>query len=306
MSFLFLLLSILASYQLQADELAIMNDMDKVKHLIERGDSLKHKQYNLYWSKDLLSSDDIDYLSKDLNIAISAVPQILMRNDWIEKYKSKKLNVFIYESDNDVSHVLYGYESNYSEDAYIFLPYHIVRLRVAPVAHELTHLVLDKFGSLSLREGIASLVQYLIFPNQPFAFFGATTDMNSFARDLIKANRKMVKYAGSEGVTFFSSKQERREFYFISLSFVSFLVSEYGFEKFLELYEKAAYKKVLSIELEDLQSKWIEKSKSKITIDQISKIINDSDLSNIQFFFWPIVLVIPLVVFRKKLIIRNR
>jgi len=152
------------------------------------------------------------------------------------------IEYYISDSDDLPSHVYGGYAHAAGDPPVVFLSG--LDSGEAPHLHETVHLVGGEFGSLLLREGIATYVQFVVQPGKmrPLVKLEAT-DLESLdkaaARILGKPQTREQALGWlarpAKSVTF-TSRPERGMFYAVSASFTAHLVKELGMSAFMEAY----------------------------------------------------------------------
>jgi hypothetical protein len=152
------------------------------------------------------------------------------------------IEYYISELDDLPSHVYGGYAHTADDKPVVFLSG--LDSGEAPHIHETVHLVGGEFGSLLLREGIATYVQFTVQPGKmrPLVKLEAT-DLPSLdaaaARILGKPQTRQQALGWianpAKSVTF-TSRPDRGMFYAVSASFTAYLVKELGMSAFMEAY----------------------------------------------------------------------
>lgn len=167
-------------------------------------------------------------------------------------YAEDTIHVFV-ASDVTVSHVYGGYAHQQHDRPYLYLSAERVRDGSAPYLHELTHLVAWRFGSHSLREGVASWVETAIAEqgaHRGAALFGVTTTRRAdeLARQLLgtAAGERVLPWIGRGGFADRAiteatpaNRASRAAYYVLSQSFAQFLVREAGIDVVVRLYGAA-------------------------------------------------------------------
>lgn len=153
------------------------------------------------------------------------------------------IEYFISDSDDLPSHVYRGYEHTDADPAIVFLSG--LDSGEAPHIHETVHIVGGKFGSLLLREGLATYVQFSVQPGKmrPLVKLGEVTDLKSLdaaaARIVAKPDwreQTTAWLATPAKKVAFASRPERGLFYAVSASFVAFVIDRIGLESFMTVY----------------------------------------------------------------------
>jgi hypothetical protein len=143
------------------------------------------------------------------------------------------------------SHVLGGYEHPKHRQPYVFLPLRMVRAGIDPYLHETTHIILWKYGSHTLREGLADFVH----SSEP-RFGGGINRIADGVFDRSSAERvaaetlrtpiggQLLAAMGANGIpgNDLALGPSRREYYVAAYAFVAFLLDAVPMERFVELY----------------------------------------------------------------------
>lgn len=216
--------------------------------------------------------EDVEDFLLDVDYYVDAISKYINRPNWKDVYKERhgedfefKIN-FKFTSEGP-SHVKGSYNS------YIYLIPEInlnplFKNNLAPIAHEITHLMTQHYSSLSLREGLASIVQDTIGKNPSVFNNGEPViplSKEFVTEDNIEDNEKIIETIGTVGIPknidIIKDIKTRKMFYILSYSFSKYLVDEYGIEKFMEVYESedlyTKYEEVYGKNLEELKSHWI-------------------------------------------------
>ncbi len=156
----------------------------------------------------------------------------------------RTIEYFITASDDIPSHVYGAYDHDPSRDhPYVFLSG--LDSGEAPHIHETAHIVGGRFGSLLLREGVATYVQFTLEPGKkmrPLVKLGAT-DLETLdaavAQLLAKPQSRELALrwlANPVKRVDFTSRPERAVFYAVGASVTAFLVERLGMETFMKAY----------------------------------------------------------------------
>lgn len=192
---------------------------------------------------------------------IQAIVSLTGKDNWQNGYAGHKAEVEIVFT-GEGSHVEGGYYSYAKMIPRIYINRGMAEYNFWPLAHELTHLICQKYSSLSLREGLASYIQDTIGKN--CSVFNYGVDVHALAQlyltddyaDVIDAMgsidlKKSAALAGSE---------KRAVFYRCSYSFSKYLIEKYGIQNFMELYECPNLLKeckfILGKDLKTLKADW--------------------------------------------------
>lgn len=169
---------------------------------------------------------------------VLSVQQVLARP------RTATIEYFITASDDIPSHVYGAYEHDTTSDPpYVFLSG--LDSGEAPHIHETAHIVGGNFGSLLLREGLATHVQFALEPGKkmrPLVKMGATdreTLDAAVTQILAKPQHRELALrwiANPAKRVDFTSRPERGVFYAVGASFTAFLIDRLGMEAFLKAY----------------------------------------------------------------------
>lgn len=111
------------------------------------------------WSDpSALTLEEARDFAEELNAGLLAIERLTGERVDEQHYGDGTVHVFV-SGRVTVSHVYGGYAHPKYRRAYLYLNPQRVKNRAAPYLHELTHIVLWRFGSHSLREGFASYVE---------------------------------------------------------------------------------------------------------------------------------------------------
>lgn len=198
---------------------------------------------------------------KEVDYYINTISKYLSKPNWLEQYNSTDGDKIKFKYTSGVSHVEGGY---YHKDNPKLVVYYnnLFMLDYAPIAHEITHLIVPFYSSLSLREGLACLMQDTYGNNYSVFNFGAP--IHSLAKQYTKNDyEEVIKSIGEEGIPKINiKKNDRFSFYILSYSFTNYLIDEYGVKKFMKIYEsdelETSYIKVYNKNLNQLKEDWKE------------------------------------------------
>lgn len=184
-------------------------------------------------------------ITASLDRVITQVEATLQRKFDAEGYRRRHVEYFITESEELPSHVYGAYEhsASHGDPPYVFLSG--LDSGEAPHIHETVHILGGRFGSLLLREGVATYVQYVLQPGpmRPLVKLGEVRDLESLdaavAAQLAKPkNRELATgWLAAPGKSVaFGSRPERAWFYAVSASFSAFLIDRAGAGAVMEAY----------------------------------------------------------------------
>ncbi|HEX2061683.1 MAG TPA: hypothetical protein VHK90_13165 [Thermoanaerobaculia bacterium] len=202
-------------------------------------------QRAIVWSPPAWPAEKRSAVVASLDQVISRVEEILGRKFDAKTYGRRHIEYFITDSDEVPSHVYgaYEHEAEQGDPPYVFLSG--LDSGEAPHIHETVHIVGGRFGSLLLREGVATYVQFAAQPGKmrPLVKMGTVTDIKTLdgAVATLLENPKMRTLATSwianpgKNVDF-ESRPERAKFYAVSASFTAFLIDKVGMDVFMRAY----------------------------------------------------------------------
>lgn len=191
---------------------------------------------------------------------VNKISQYLNKSNWLERYKRNKIRFQV--SPTGISHVAGGYKNIYNPRLKIYLSEYLFKLNAAPIAHEITHLIALEYTSLSLREGLACLMQDKYGKNVSVFNYGAP--IYSLSKQFHKSKyKKILTHIGKEGIPHninLRNPQERIPFYILSYSFSKYLIDKYGIKKFMYVCEAddllTAYENKYNKNLKELKTNW--------------------------------------------------
>lgn len=160
-----------------------------------------------------------------------------------------------------MSHVV---SSNYGKEKQMavvalkdgYLAYHL-----APVIHELTHVVYQPAYSRTLREGLASYVQGELGEYGVVHNFGLNP--HEICRNVIapmESNQNLFGIVGSMNSGKTTAMEQRSAFYVASYSFMAYLIESYGIETSLKIYssmDEDAYAEQTGKTLAEIREDWL-------------------------------------------------
>lgn len=184
-------------------------------------------------------------ITNSLDQLIPKVEQTLGKSFDAAAYKQQRIEYFVTDSDEIPSHVHGGYSHSPAggHEPRVFLSG--VDSGEAPHIHETAHIIGGQFGSLLLREGIATWTQFTLQPGKmrPLVNLGNVTDLQSLdaamPRVLAKpANRELAaKWLNDPAKSVaFDTRPQRSLFYAVSASFVAHLIQSAGLATTMEAY----------------------------------------------------------------------
>jgi hypothetical protein len=207
-----------------------------------------------------------------LDTGIAALERLLGRTLDRAHYGEDTIQVFVAEGVG-VSHVYGGYAHPRHDKPYLYLDAARVRAGEAPYLHEATHLLVRRFGSHSLREGVASWAESEVIatgvgigtglfgsgaPDQVDARAAALVDSLPAPEVLAAIGRGGM---ADPAVTSPRRPRVRAAYYLLSQSFAQYLVRTLGAGTTLRLYEEATrddtYLDVAGMSLDSLKDGWL-------------------------------------------------
>ena len=220
---------------------------------------------------------------------IESISEYVSRPNWFTVYKEKHGNDYIvyieYRLTDRSSHVESDYLAYLSLIPNLYLNKELFEYRLAPIAHETTHIILPFYSSLSLREGLASHCQDIfgnpsvfncsINPHDCAGVYMRTTpdDFNKIFSVIGTTDNLQESYAAGDS---------RKVFYILSHSFTNYLIETYGIDKFMELYDSDNlindYEVFCGKNIEDIKSEWrghLEYYSDSITYEELQSQISE-------------------------------
>jgi len=148
----------------------------------------------------------------------------------------------------------------------IALNRHRLGLDNAPVAREITSLIVRSYNSYTLKIGISAAMQDRFGTN--IAPYNWGQDPHILARQHTD-QEQYLQEVGAPGwprhLDLYYPGDDREGLFVLSQSFVEFLLEEFGVEAFMEVYDspdlEGAYKEVMGLSLEELRDRWLEEIK---------------------------------------------
>lgn len=225
----------------------------------------------LWADPDTLSPADANAFAGELEKGLIAIERLTGEQVDSAHYGAPVVNVFV-SGRVTVSHVYGGYAHQRFNRPYLFLNPKRVARREAPYLHELTHIVLWRFGSHSLREGLASyvegrLAQEGVGYNSGVFGPGPRSEVDAEAAKLLSSEigATVLPWIGGNGgtdpsITSAASSQSRSAFYLLARSFVHHLLDHMDMATFVRLYRSedtvAAYPALTGRSLDEWRSSW--------------------------------------------------
>ena len=194
-------------------------------------------------------------VTASLDRVIARAEETLGRKHASNGYAQPHIEYFISDSDEMPSHVYGGYEHSAAggDHPYVFLSG--LDSGEAPHIHETVHVVGGKFGSLLLREGMATYVQLVLEPGKkmrPLVRMEVSDlkTLDAAVKNILARPKgreaAMSWIANPVGRPPFESRQDRGLFYAVSASFTAFLVERLGMETVMKAYAADDPRSVIS------------------------------------------------------------
>jgi hypothetical protein len=225
----------------------------------------------LWAQPDALSADEARAFARELDAAVAAIEQLTGERMDRAHYGDSAVHVFV-SGRVTVSHVYGGYAHAAYTRPYLYLNPQRVRRRAAPYLHELTHIVLWRFGSHSLREGFASYVEGRLAEegvgyNSGVFGPGPRAEVDSAAADVLSngVGAAVLPWIGRPGatdpsITSAGAPESRSAFYLLTRSFVHHLLDKIDIPTFIRLYRaddtEGAYRELTGRSLDEWRTSW--------------------------------------------------
>lgn len=225
----------------------------------------------LWAQPDALSPHEARAFAAELAEGLAAIERLAGERVDHAHYGDSVVHVFV-SGRVTVSHVYGGYAHARYTRPYLYLNPQRVQRRAAPYLHELTHIVLWRFGSHSLREGFASyvegrLAQEGVGYNSGVFGPGPRAEVDSAAAALVRGGvgAAVLPWVGRPGgtdpsITSAEAPETRAAFYLLTRSFVHHLLDEIDIPTFIRLYRaddtEAAYRELTGRSLQEWRAAW--------------------------------------------------
>jgi hypothetical protein len=225
----------------------------------------------LWAQPDALPADEARAFAQELANGLAAIERLTGEQVDRAHYGDSAVHVFV-SARVTVSHVYGGYAHPQYRRPYLYLNPQRVRRRAAPYLHELTHIVLWRFGSHSLREGFASyvegrLAQEGVGYNSGVFGPGPRAEVDAAAAIVLSSDTgaTVLPWIGGAGgtdpsITSAEAGETRAAFYLLARSFVHHLLDEIDLPTFIRLYRaqdtEAAYRELTGRSLEEWRASW--------------------------------------------------
>jgi hypothetical protein len=225
----------------------------------------------LWAHPDALLPEEAQAFAAELDKGLAAIERLTGERVDAAHYGDSIVHVFV-SGRVTVSHVYGGYAHPQYSKPYLYLSPQRVRSRTAPYLHELTHIVLWRFGSHSLREGFASYVEGRLSEegvgyNSGVFGPGPRAEVDSAAATLLadSVGETVLPWIGRSGgtdpsITSAEAPETRAAFYLLTRSFVQHLLDEIDMATFIRLYRaedtEAVYRELTGRSLDEWRASW--------------------------------------------------
>lgn len=219
----------------------------------------------------VMAPDEARTFAAELERGLVAIEELTGEQVDREHYGSSAVQVFVSDQVT-VSHVYGGYAHPQYKLPYLYLNPQRARRRAAPYLHELTHIVLWRFGSHSLREGFASYVEARLAEtgvgyNSGVFGPGPRAEIDEAAAIALSGSLGpiLLPWIGKSGrtdpsITRAENPGTRSAFYLLTRSFVHHLLDKIDLPTFIRLYRaadtEAAYTAFTGRSLDEWRESW--------------------------------------------------
>lgn len=196
---------------------------------------------------------------------LDAIVTFLGAPDWQAQYADDQTKIQLAYASKGPSHVEGGYSAPMVRIPRVYLN-STAKFRIAPICHEVTHLILLDYTSHTLREGLASYVQEEVC-DQPF-IFTLGYPVHAAAKTVIHAtdfNSSVIESIGTPGIpgrSLTAAMPDREYYYILTYSFTTYLLETCGLEPILQLYHSSNllddYVQICQASLSDLRQQWLD------------------------------------------------
>lgn len=225
--------------------------------------------------------NDVESILLDIDYYVHSISRYIDRTEWKDVYLERHGEDFEFKIKIGLTQGASQVKGGYKQ--FVYLPLELkfneglLESHKAPIAHEVTHLIAPYYSSLSLREGLACIIQDEIGNNPSVFNFGQPVYELS-KQYLVKEDAidydDVIKSIGESGIPEHLNLkkmdiEKRKAYYILSHSFSKYLVDQYGLEKFMLAYEA-----------EELETKYIElyeKSLDKLRHDWIIFVLENEE-----------------------------
>ena len=225
----------------------------------------------LWAQPDALPLDEARAFAAELDKGLAAIERLTGERVDRDHYGEFVVHVFV-SGRVTVSHVYGGYSHPQYRKPYLYLSPKRVGSRSAPYLHELTHIVLWRFGSHSLREGFASYVEGRLAGegigyNSGVFGPGPRAEVDKAAAAILEGElgTTLLPWIGRSGgtdpsITGTGNAESRAAFYLLARSFVQHLLDKIDLPTFIRLYRaedtEAAYLELTGRSLDEWRAAW--------------------------------------------------
>ena len=148
----------------------------------------------------------------------------------------------------------------------IYLNKDNIQMGMSDIEHELTHLVMGECEEGTLSEGFAAYMEHMEFGANNFSLYGLDIDVviqNLYLAAQYEAlTRDILSTVGAAYDSSIKHQQYGQIFYVYACSYVNYLVSTYGIEAVVEIFEvsgsESAYQTYIGKDMLSIKSEWLE------------------------------------------------
>jgi hypothetical protein len=265
-----MLAALLAAFPALAQDSAAA-DSAIAARLMAEAQPVRTARVVLWAQPDALGAEEARDFARELEAGVAAIEALTGTRLDREHYADSVIHVFV-SGRVTVSHVYAGYAHPRYDRPYLYLNPQRVREGAAPYLHELTHILLWRFGSHSLREGFASYVEGTLAERgigYNSGVFGPASraEVDSAAAAVLAgaAGAAVLPWIGRSGgtdasVTRTDNAESRAAFYLLTRSFVHHLLDGMDVPAFIRLYRaddtEAAYRELTGRSLAAWRDAW--------------------------------------------------
>ena len=222
---------------------------------------ISQSTFDLYNEYSIYKSPEI--FLKNLDDQIKKIIMYLKANDWRDQYPDGRKQITLLFTSDWPCHIEGGYFAASVRKLRIYLN-HTVKFGIAPIPHEMTHLILLDYSSHTIREGLATYTQEMIcnVPSIHTLVYPPHLASKQLANKITHSN-KIIDIIGTNGIpsSDITMGSLRRDYYILTYSFTKYLIDTYGIEKLLTVYNpKDLYRSYIEVygkNLENLKQDWI-------------------------------------------------
>lgn len=257
----------------------IAADQAIADYLMANVQSVRTDRIHLWVQPNTLTTDEAQAFAGELEKGLLAIERLTGERVDDDHYGGSTIHVFV-SGRVRVSHVYGGYSHQHYDRPYLYLNPNRIRNREAPYLHELTHIVLWRFGSHSLREGFASYVEGHLAGsgvgyNSGIFGPGPRAEVDKAAAALLGSSEAaaLLPWIGRSGaidasLTSADQGNMRAAFYLLTRSFVQHLLDEMDVASFIRLYRaedtEAAYRDLTGRSLDEWRQSWRQSLAAKV------------------------------------------